>query len=217
LPVSGKLVTIPPGAKYDPATRRITWTLPQFDPSEKARAFTFEVKMGGIGFYEVTAEARAENAIFERAGFKTDVEGMADLDLVVRERRRVVDVDGTTTFQVRLRNYGSKDAANVKIRAKVSPNLQIVETAGGPDKEAKGSEDHTEAAFPPIERIKPSTEILLLIKVKVVNNDGKGDKAGVCRVFVSHDDLKEELEDMALVKVAEGRRTANAQEPPAAK
>jgi uncharacterized repeat protein (TIGR01451 family) len=210
LPVSGKLVAIPANAEYDAARRRIMWTLPQIDPGEKPRSFSFEVKMGGVGFYEVTAEARADNAIFERAGAKTDVEGMADLDLVVRERKRVVDPDGTTTFQVRLRNYGSKDASNVQIHAKVSPNLAIFETAGGPPKEALGPEDGSEIAFPTIERIKPNTEMLILLKVRVVNPK---DRAGTCRVFVKHDDLMEELEDMALVKVAEGRRTANAKEP----
>ena len=214
LPVSGKLVTIPPDARYDAATRRITWTVPQIDPGEKPRSLSFEVRMGGVGFYEVTAEAKADNAIFERAGAKTNVEGMADLDLVVRERRRVVDVDGTTTFQIRLRNYGSKDAANVKIRAEVSPNLQIIETAGGPPEPAAGSPNHTEAEFPVIDRIKPSTEMLLQVKVKVVNQDKR---AGTCRVFVKHDDLSQELEDMALVKVAESRRTASSREPAAPK
>ena len=214
LPVSGKLVTIPPDARYDAATRRITWSVPQIDPGEKPRSYTFEVKMGGVGFYEVTAEVQAENGIRERAGAKTDVQGMADLDLVVRERRRVVDVDGTTTFAIRLRNYGSKDAANVKIRAEVSPNLQIIETAGGPPEPAKASPDNTKAAFPVIDRIKPSTEMLLQVKVKVVDQK---DPAGTCRVFVSHDELSQELEDMALVKVAESRRTASSREPAAPK
>jgi uncharacterized repeat protein (TIGR01451 family) len=216
LPVGGKLQTqsLPPDARYDAATRRITWSIPQVDPGEKPRSFTFEIKMGGVGFYEVTAEAKADNAIFERKGVKTDVEGMADLDLVVRERRRVVDVDGTTTFQIRLRNYGSKDASNVKIRAEVSPNLQIVSTAGGPTEPARASPNKPEIAFPVIDHIKPSTEMLLQIKVKVVDTK---DRAGTCRVFVSHDDLSQELEDMALVKVAESNRTANAREPAAPK
>ena len=43
----------------------------------------------------------------------TDVFGMADVDLVVSERQRVIDVGGTTTFQIRLRNYGTKDATNI--------------------------------------------------------------------------------------------------------
>ncbi|APW59081.1 DUF11 domain-containing protein [Paludisphaera borealis] len=216
LPVSGQLVTPPPGAKYDPATRRITWTLSQIDPTEKPRTLTFEVKMGGIGFYQVTAEARADNAILAGDKRSTDVQGMADLDLVVRERRRVVDVDGTTTFQVRLRNYGSKEAANVQVRAEVSPNLRIEETAGGPTEPAKPADNNTKAMFPKIDRIQAGKEMTILIKVKVVNHDEKA-SAGVCRVFVSHDDLTQELEDMAMVKVAEGRRTANAKEPPAAK
>ena len=50
---------------------------------------------------------------------------MPDVDLVVRERRRVVDVDGTTTFQIRLRNYGTKEATKLQISAKLSDNLVV--------------------------------------------------------------------------------------------
>ena len=50
---------------------------------------------------------------------------MADVDLVVRERRRVVDVDGTTTFQIRLRNYGTKEATKLQVTAKLSDNLVV--------------------------------------------------------------------------------------------
>ena len=54
----------------------------------------------------------------------------------------------------------------------------------------------------------------MLFKVKVVSHDSK---PGVCRLFVKHDDLTEDLEDMAMVKVTEGRRTASSKEPPDAK
>jgi hypothetical protein len=139
---------------------------------------------------------------------------MADLEVVVRERRRVVDVDGTTSFQVRLRNYGSKEAANVAISAEVSPNLVIEETAGGPEANFADKNDRTKAVFTPIARLDKNKELIFQIKVKVVNHDNK---PGVCRIFVKHDDQTEALEDMAMVKIAEGRRTANAKETPNAK
>ena len=110
LGVSGRLVAVPPGAKYDSASRRLQWTIPQIDPSEKPRTLGFEVRMGGISAYEVNVETRADNAIYLKDRKITDVQGMPDVDLVVREKRRVVDVDGTTTFQIRLRNYGTKEA-----------------------------------------------------------------------------------------------------------
>jgi uncharacterized repeat protein (TIGR01451 family) len=144
----------------------------------------------------------------------TTVEGMADLEVVVRERRRVVDVDGTTTFNVRLRNYGSKEATNVVMRAEVSPNLIIDEIGGGPVAKPIKEGDKTKVIFDPIASLKENKELMFQIKVKVVSHDKR---PGVCRLFVKHDDLTEDLEDMAMVKVAEGRRTASSKEPPDAK
>jgi uncharacterized repeat protein (TIGR01451 family) len=213
LPVSGKLVSKPPGASFD-AAHKLTWTIPLLDPSESPKVFPFEVRMGGVGFYEVTAEGKADNLVFAQDKRTTDVQGMADLEVVVRERRRVVDVDGTTSFQVRLRNYGSKEAANVAISAEVSPNLVIEETAGGPEANFADKNDRTKAVFTPIARLDKNKELIFQIKVKVVNHDNK---PGVCRIFVKHDDQTEALEDMAMVKIAEGRRTANAKETPNAK
>jgi len=212
IPIGGRLVAVPPGARYDAPSRRLFWTIPQLDPGSPARSYPFEVRMGGVGYYEVTAEAKADGGIQQRDKRSTDVQGMADLDLVVRERRRVVDVDGTTTFQIRLQNYGTKEAVNIQLRAEVSPNLRIIETGGGPEKEAKGTPDGLQIAFPTIDRIPAGKEMILGIKVKAASHDMR---IGTCRVFVKHDELPQEIDDMATVKLTEGRQTAAAKEPTA--
>src|SRR5947209_18868507 len=130
---------------------------------------------------------------------------MPDVDLVVREKRRVVDVDGTTTFQIRLRNYGTKEATKLQVRGKVSDNLVIARTAGGPEEEAFRSPDGHEVKFPIIERLGPGKEMIMGIEVKVTAPQRK---SGTCRVYLLHDDLTEALEDMAGVKVTETRRAA---------
>lgn len=209
LGVSGRLVAVPPGAKYDSASRRLQWTLPQLDPNEKPATFPFEVRMGGISAYEINVEARGDNALYVKDRRITDVQGMPDVDLLVRERRRVVDVDGTTTFYVRLRNYGTKEATNLQVSTRVSENLYITELAGGPssDGKATASEKHDEAMWPTIPKLGPGKEMMLEVKVKVTQPQPK---IGTCRVFLWHEDLPkgERLEDMAGVKVQESRRAA---------
>ncbi len=203
LGVSGRLVAIPPGAKYDTASRRLQWTISQIDPNEKPRPLVFEVRMGGISAYEVHVESRADNVIALKDRKITDVQGMPDVDLVVRERRRVVDVDGTTTFQIRLRNYGTKEATRLQIRATLSDNLLVTDTAGGPEGESLRKD--RDVLFPLIPRLGNGKEMTLAIKVKVTKSQPK---IGTCRVFLTHDDLNEPLEDMAGVKVTESSRGA---------
>ena len=41
LGVSGRLVAVPPGAKYDTSSRRLQWTIPQIDFNEKPHALDF--------------------------------------------------------------------------------------------------------------------------------------------------------------------------------
>jgi uncharacterized repeat protein (TIGR01451 family) len=205
LGVSGRLVATPSGAKYDPASRRLLWTIAQIDPGEKPRNLAFSVRMGGIGAYELNVEARGDNSIYLKDRRITDVQGMPDVDLVVRERRRVVDVDGTTTFQIRLRNYGTKAATKLQVKAKLSENLTVIESAGGPEEQAFLSPSGDELKFPLIELLGPGKEMILGIKVKVTKPQPK---LGTCRVYLMHDDLTEQMEDMAGVKITESRRAA---------
>jgi uncharacterized repeat protein (TIGR01451 family) len=206
LGVSGRLVAVPPGAKYDPNSRRIQWTIPQIDPGEKPRSFDFEVRMGGISAYELNVEAKADNGVALKDRRITDVKGVADIDLQVRERRRLVDLDGTTSFSIRLRNYGTKEATHIQVTAKLTPNLAVVATGGGPTEQALASPGLDEVKFPDIPRLGPGKEMDLFIKVKVIKSD-KG--IGTCRVYVLHDDLTEKIEDLAGVKISESRRSAS--------
>ena len=113
---------MPPGS---PAARRAQgrpvrlrqppthWSTDALDPAPSPWKLAFEVKVGDVGNYEINAEASADGGLKAKQKLVTDVFGMADVDLVVSERQRVVNVGGTTTFLIRLRNYGTKDATNI--------------------------------------------------------------------------------------------------------
>ena len=204
LPVSGRLIAVPRNAEYDSATRRLQWAVDSVEPGGKLLTFGFEVRMGGLGFYEVTAEARGEGALHATARKSTDVIGMADIDLVVSERQRVVDVGGKTTFQIRLRNYGTKDATRLQVTARLSKNLDVTGYAGPIDQDAQKNADG-QFIFPLIDKLGPGKEMLLGIDVKVVGDEPK---LATCRVQVLHDDLTEPFEDMAGIKVMTSPRAA---------
>ena len=169
----------------------------------------FNVRVGGIGDYEFLAEATADGAIKLPTERKhTEVAGMPDVDLVVSESKRVLDVGGTTKFLVRLRNYGTKAATNIQVNAILSDNLEVQDAGGGSKDVAVAVNDKkTAVKFDQIATLGPGKEMLLGIVVKVV---GEEPKLATCRVTVVHDDLTEKFEDMAGVKVTTGRRAAAA-------
>ena len=50
------------------------------------------------------------------------------LELSVSEAKRAIEMDATTTFSIRLRNYGTVDATNIQVDARLSDNLQALNT-----------------------------------------------------------------------------------------
>jgi uncharacterized repeat protein (TIGR01451 family) len=207
LPISGRLVKTPPEATYDSTSRRLRWNIDQIDPSAKQMTFPFQIRMGGIGSYEVIADAIGEGALKAHDRKTTDVMGMPDVDLVVSESKRVLDVGGTTTFQIRLRNYGTKDATNLQVTANFSKNLKFENKAGGgaQDMDVAYSEKENAVKFVQIDKLGPGKELLLWVLVRVTSEDPK---LATCRVCVTHDDLTDRFEDMAGVKVTSQRRGA---------
>jgi len=208
LPVNGRLVKPLPEGHYDSTTRRLQWTIDLLEPGSKPVVYPFHVRMGGVGDYEITAQAVAEGALKAMDRRHTEVVGMPDVDLVVSEQKRVVDVGGKTTFQIRLRNYGSKEASHVQITAKLSDNLQV-EAAGGGSSDIKQhlSPDGHELKFSEIEKLGAGKELVLGVLVKVLADNPR---LGTCRVMVAHDDLPQPIDDMAAIKIPSSRRASAA-------
>ncbi len=208
LPVNGRLMEAK-GAKYDPQTRRLVWSLDQIEAGgSQTRAFS--VRMGGVGIYEVLADAQGDGNLKASESKSTRVEGMPDVDLVVSEQLRVVDVGGRTTFQINLRNYGTKEATNLKVWAILSKNLVAEETikvpdgivgftSSGPDGDQVKFEDGKGNG---IKSLGPGKQIIMGINVKVTGADPKEAK---CKVFVTHDDNTEPYDDSARIKVMPSR------------
>jgi uncharacterized repeat protein (TIGR01451 family) len=210
LPAWGKLMKIPQGADWDKATRKLSWKFDVIDSGKKEHV-GFSVKMTGSGNYQCLTEAVADNTPVAKDARTTDVVGMAVVELEVFEPRRVIDVEGVTTFQIRLFNSGTKDANNLSITAELTKNLKVVGTMVGSgvpkEVEAKVSPAGDEVKFLKIEKLPKEKEIVLGIKVKA---ETASPKMATCRVKVTYDDMTEPIDDMAGVKVTTTRRTAAA-------
>ena len=147
VPPGARLPAMPKGARYDSASRRLQWSIDAVEPGPNPQKLSFEVKVGDVGKYEVNAEASAEGGLKKKNSLVTEVFGMADLDLAVSERQRVVNVKGKTIFFIVLHNYGTKEATNIRLSADVSKNLEVTGSFDVPaDFEFAGKDGHTRAA-----------------------------------------------------------------------
>ncbi len=133
LPVSGRPVEVPSGARWD-GKGGLSWTLAQLEPGEKEKVMLpFRVHLGGIELYQIAVMARGEDQLFDKKTFNTDVTGLADVAFDISERRRSIDIGETTTFQIKIKNFGSKEATRLLISAKLSENIDAIETDNGSD------------------------------------------------------------------------------------
>lgn len=210
VPPGLRLIAVPKGARYDSSSRRIIWSIDRLDPDPKTQRLAFEVKVGDVGNYKITAEALADSNLRKTQNLVTEVFGIPDVDLEVTERQRVVDVNGATQFLIVLRNRGTKEATNIHLWAIVSTNLKVT---GGLDVPAglqfvaspgEGKLVLEDAAKRGIPRLKPGEELLVGLEVKAVTDKPV---AGTCRVFITHDALADPFEAMAHVRIlpASGR------------
>ena len=198
LPVSGKLAFLPSGAKWNASTRRLSWALPQIDPGEKEKiTLPFQVRVGGPGFFQVDAEAKADGGLFDKGTCRTDVTGIAHVVFDVTEDQRSADVGDEITFQIKIRNLGTKDATMLQVWAKISPNVAVMRTLGNDEQAHFRAPDKTdELVFPAIERLAAGKEMVLSILVKA-----RQPGLATCRVFLLHDEMEREVDKVAYTRV----------------
>jgi len=205
LPASGgKLLRpLPTGAEWNAATQKLTWVIPNLEPTrgnEPSKVTsTIRVQLGGVGSYRIMADAKAGD-LFAKDAISTSVSGMADIDLNVDEKKRVLDEGESTIFDIKMKNIGTKDAKNLNVSAELN-NVEVTDTAGT-DAEARIDEKSGKLMFPLIESLAPGRELNLSIRVKALKPG-----AAKCKVTVFHDDLKDP--DAALQDIATARVTPN--------
>ncbi len=207
LPASGGVLVkpLPPGAEWNKATQKLSWVVPNLEPVRGGQpgksTSTFHVRLNGISLYRVVAEARAGD-LAAKDSISTSVSGMADVDVDVVEKKRVLDLGERTIFDIKLKNTGTKEAKGLNVTATLN-NVEVTETAGT-DAEAVFDDKTGKLKFPTIDSLAPGRELNLSIGVKATKPG-----TAICRVLVFHEDIKDAeagLEDIASARITPDSR-----------
>ena len=130
---------------------------------------------------------------------RTGVASTPDVDVIVSESKRVISPQGTTTFEIRVANYGTREATNLTLSADLY-NLEFQALERGPNGVNVAINERKDTiTFERISKLEPRKVIVFGIKVKAV---GRKPKLATCKATIAHDGMTEALEDMACVKVA---------------
>jgi len=202
-PNSGRLPNpLPSGAVWNRTKSTVTWTIPKIEPkvgdTPGREMASFRVRLGSPGLYRVVGDARAGD-LHDSDAVSTTVTGLAEIELNVTERRRVVEVGEMPIFDITMRNVGSKTAKNLLVRAELSKNLTAKDIYGFDDNLEAKPDSENGLVFPVIPALAVGRELKIGFRATATQAG-----SAKCRVFVMHDDLPDKdvpLEDIVQTRI----------------
>ncbi len=207
----GKLLALPNGAKFDKATRKLFWTIPQLEPGQAVdMAFIYGTSTPGL--YRANVEATS-GELRSSDTMTTDVTGLAVLDIKVEQTARVIDVGKTNYYDITIKNSGTKEATRLQLSGKLTPNLKVLRHFNVEKGEFQFNAQTGQFIFPEIDRLAVGQTITLSLEVQASESGPAG-----CHVFLAHAEMvtpEDKVEDVISTTVTgNGRpRTASTRQP----
>ncbi len=166
LPKQAKFLAAGNGGQFVADQGKIVWSMSSIRPGANSE---MEVKcqLIGAGQNRLQVTANAGTDLTEVAAANTMVEAVADLKLDVVDPAGPISVGDEVTYEVHLRNRGSKTAQNVDITAFFSNGVRPVAAQGAPY--TLFDNDDGQVIFEPITTLPAGHELVLKVRAKVEN------------------------------------------------
>jgi uncharacterized repeat protein (TIGR01451 family) len=178
LPAKSELVSTSDNGRHHFGV--IAWLIGNLPPNG-SRTVQLSYKVPEAGEYCLKATASGISEGSGEATFCTTFEGMSALHLNTTDSRDPVELGGQMTYRIALHNQGSAPLTNIRVEAKVPPQMATTLAKGptsAPDKLPAAGADGQLVAFAPLEELKPGETLVYEILVKAV-------KAGDARLRVT--------------------------------
>ncbi len=159
LPAGAKFVSSVSG-KYIESENKVVWDLPTLRPGVEQEV-DFRCTLNAPGANRVQVLATAATDLSDNMVASTNVEALADLKLEVIDPPGPLSVGEELTYEVHIRNRGTKAAENVEVAGFFSSGVEPVSAQGGQHEVAPG-----QVMFRPIAAIAPGSEVILKIKAR---------------------------------------------------
>jgi uncharacterized repeat protein (TIGR01451 family) len=162
LPTGVKFVSGSDGATAETAVDggKARWTFDELRPGEQ-RMLEMKCTLALSGVNRLEFTSAADDDLLATAESVTRVEAMADLRLEVKDPDGPVPVGSDTTYELHIRNRGTKAAENVEVLAYFSNGVEPISADGQTHRITPG-----QVAFDPIPVIPPAAEMVLKVKAK---------------------------------------------------
>jgi uncharacterized repeat protein (TIGR01451 family) len=162
LPTGVKFLSGSEGAIKETADNgdKVRWTVEQLQPGEQ-RHFEMKCSLALSGANRLEIASSADDDLAAAAEAVTRVDAMADLRLEVKDPEGPVPVGSDASYELRIRNRGTKAAENVEVLTYFSTGVEPVSADGQTHHISPG-----QVVFDLIPVIPPAAELVLKVKAK---------------------------------------------------
>ena len=135
----------------------LNWNVGALNPGD-SETYNLNFVLNTSGELHLEAGARGEGDLGNSCQFVTAVQTVADLTLSVVDPRGPLPTDENVTYEIRVKNRGSKMATNVNVVMHFANGIEPTAAAGMKNEVTPG-----EVAFQPIPVIEPGQELVLSV------------------------------------------------------
>jgi uncharacterized repeat protein (TIGR01451 family) len=169
--------------QYDANTHAVYWSLAELPEGEKG---TVELVAMPVEAGEQTLEVqgKAQQGLSDQTKREVQVEGLSAIMFEVHDSDDPIEINGETTYDIRVVNQGSKAATNVQVLVSLPAGLQFVSASG----ETHFSSERGGIVFEPLKQLAPKADTVYRVQVKGVQ---PGDQR--VTVQVSTDDINQPI------------------------
>jgi uncharacterized repeat protein (TIGR01451 family) len=136
------------------------------------------------GAQTIEVQGKAQQGLSDQTKREVQVEGLSAIMFEVRDSEDPIEINGETTYEIRIMNQGSKAATNVQVAVSLPAGLQFVSASG----ETHFSCDRGGIMFQPLKQLAPKADTVYRVQVKGVQ---PGDQR--VTVQVSTDDINQPI------------------------
>ena len=133
LPIGAKYLAGIEDARPDASGSKLQWTIESLNP-EAQQVFALKCSLGAAGMSRVQVDATADDDLTASANTVTRVESVANLTMDVKDPQGPVPVGDEVTYEVHVRNRGTKEAVGVEVFAYFSCGIEPTGADGAPNR-----------------------------------------------------------------------------------
>jgi len=160
LPAGVKYLSGVDNARLDASGTKLEWVVESINP-EAEQSYVLKCALGAAGTSRFQVSAAADDELTASSVAVTRVEAVANLSMEVKDPEGPVAVGDEASYEVRIRNRGTKSADGVEVFAYFSRGIEPTEAEGGPNRLSAG-----QVTFQPISSLAPGAEMVFKVRAK---------------------------------------------------